>query len=143
MANDKIDDDVTFSIIVQIRKHNNRAQVDNIYIQIIKTVNLENITKEFLDDRIHTLITEGKIIYKVNRNADSYYVHEKKKRKLTHNLQLQNTSPITPYKSFYIPTIYIQIPSIKNQLISHNKTPVTEKSTNLSPDHQTTSQNFT
>lgn len=97
MANDKIDDDVVFSIIVQIRKNNNRAQVDNIYIQIIKTVDLENITKEFLDDRIHTLITEGKIIYKVNRNADSYYVHEKKK-KLTHNLQLQNTSPITPYK---------------------------------------------
>ena len=78
MANDKIDD-VVFSIIVQIRKNNNRAQVDNIYIQIIKTVDLENITKEFLDDRIHTLITEGKIIYKVNRNADSYYVHEKKK----------------------------------------------------------------
>ena len=57
MANDKIDD-TTFSIRFQIRKNNNRADVDNIHKQITKTVDFENITKEFLDERIHTLITD-------------------------------------------------------------------------------------
>ena len=61
MANNKIDD-IIFSIVLQIRKNHNRADVDSIHKQIIKTVDFENITKEFLDDRIHTLITDVKII---------------------------------------------------------------------------------
>ena len=44
---------------------NNRADADSIEKQIIKIVDFENITKEFLDDIIHTLITDGKIIDKV------------------------------------------------------------------------------
>ena len=35
------------------------ADVDSIHKQIIKTVDFENIAKE-LDDRIHTLTTDGK-----------------------------------------------------------------------------------
>ena len=76
MANDKIDD-TNFSIILQILKNDNRADVDS-YKQIRKKFDFENITKEFLDDRIHTLISDGKIIDKINRNADdSYYINEK------------------------------------------------------------------
>ena len=55
-------DDTIFSIILQIRKKHNRADADNIQKQIIKSVDFENITKEFLDDIIHTLITDGRII---------------------------------------------------------------------------------
>ena len=76
MANDKTDDTV-FSIILQIRNNNNRADVGSIHKQITKTVDFENITKEFLDDRIHTLITDGKIMNKTNLNANSYYMNEK------------------------------------------------------------------
>ena len=76
MANDKIDD-TNYSIILQILKNDNRADVDS-YKQIRKKIDFENITKEFLDDRIHTLISDGKIIDKINRNADdSYYINEK------------------------------------------------------------------
>ena len=58
-------DDTIFSIILQIRKKHSRAVAGSIQKQIIKTVDFENITKEFLDDIIHTLITDGKIIDKV------------------------------------------------------------------------------
>ena len=61
MTNDKTDDTI-FSIKLQIRKNNNRADVDSIHKQIIKTVDIKHITKEFLDNRIHTLITDGKVI---------------------------------------------------------------------------------
>ena len=69
MANDKIDDSI-FSIKLEIRKNHNWADVDSIHKQFIKTVDFENITKEFLDDRIHTLITDVKIINKKNRSTD-------------------------------------------------------------------------
>ena len=138
MANNKIDDTI-FSIVLQIRKNDNRIDVDSIHKQIIKTVDFENITKEFLDDRIHTLITDVKIITKIDRNADSYYIHEKDID--TESLNLQNTSAITPDKSFYTPTISIPIPSTEKPLISLNETPITTKSTNPSPDHHKIPQN--
>ena len=69
MANGRINNTI-FSIILQILKNHNPADVYSIHKQIIKTVDFENITKEVLADRIHTFITAGKIINKVNRNAD-------------------------------------------------------------------------
>ena len=69
MANGRINNTI-FSIILQILKNHNPADVCSIHKQIIKTVDFENITKEVLADRIHTFITAGKIINKVNRNAD-------------------------------------------------------------------------
>ena len=79
------------------------------------------------------LITDGTIINKINRNTDSYYLNEKDID--TESLNLQNTSPIIPDKSFYTPTISILIPSTQKSLISANETPFTRKSTNLSTDH--------
>ena len=74
MANDKIDNEI-FVTILRIRKNNNRADLDSIYKEITKSIDFEDVTKEFLDDRIHTLINDGKIINKLNRNANSYYVN--------------------------------------------------------------------
>ena len=48
---------------------------NNFKKEIKKSLDLEDVTKEILDDRIHTLINDGKIINKLNRNADSYYVN--------------------------------------------------------------------
>ena len=138
MDKDKTDDTI-FSILLQIRKNHNRADVDSIHKQIIKTVDFENITKEFLDDRIHTLITDGKIINKINSNTDSYYANEKDID--TESLNLQSTSPFIPDKSFYTGTTSIPIPSSVKPLISPNETPITTKSTNPSPDHHRPSQN--
>ena len=132
-------DDIIFSILLQVCKNHNRADVDSIHEQIIKTVDFQNITKEFLDDRIQTLITDGKIINKINCNTDSYYVNEKDID--TESLNLQNTSPFIPDKSFYTGTISIPIPSRVKPLISPNETPITRKSTNPSSDHHKASQN--
>ena len=74
MANDNIDNQI-FLNIFNIRKKNNRADLNSIFKEIVKSLDFEHVTKEFLDDRIHTLINDGKIINKINRNADSYYVN--------------------------------------------------------------------
>ena len=70
MANDKIDNEI-FVTILRIRKNNSRADLDSIYKEIKKSLDFEDVTKEFLDDRTN----KGKIINKLNRNADSYYVN--------------------------------------------------------------------
>ena len=92
--------DTIFSIILQIRKKHNRVDADSIQKQIIKSVDFENITKEFLDDIIHTLI----ILSKWKRHWDRIRI-------------------IIPDKSFYTPTISIPISSTEQPLISPDETP--------------------
>ena len=101
MATDKIDDAI-FSILLQIRKNNNHADVNSIHKHIIKIVDFEDIPKENLDERIHTLITDGKIINKINRNADSYYVNEKDIESI---LPKDSNTPFISEKSFCTPVI--------------------------------------
>ena len=74
MAND---DNEIFVIVLRITENNNRSdfEIDLIYNEIEKSIDFEDVTKEFLDDRIHTLINDGKIINKLIPNADSYYVN--------------------------------------------------------------------
>ena len=60
MANNKI-----LVTILRIRKSNNRANLDSIYKEINFFLDFQDVTKEFLDDRIHTLINNGKIISKL------------------------------------------------------------------------------
>ena len=52
MTNDTIGNTI-FSVLLQIRKKNNRADTDSIYKQIIKTIDFEDVTREFLDEIIH------------------------------------------------------------------------------------------
>ena len=70
MTNDAIDDAI-FSTMLQICKINNRANIGSIYVQIIKNIEFEDVTKEFINGRIHTLINYEKVINKRTRNADS------------------------------------------------------------------------
>ena len=70
-------------------------------LQIIKAANFENRTKELLDVRIRTLITDRKIMNKINRNADSYYVNGKESD--TESLNLQSAFPIIPGRTVFIP----------------------------------------
>ena len=85
MANDKIDNEI-FVTILRIRKNNNRADLDSIYKEIKKSIDFEDVTKEFVDDRIDKLINDGKIINKLSRNADSYYVNSNRADLETPNL---------------------------------------------------------
>ena len=47
-------------------KKNNRVDIDSIYKQIIKTINFEDVTKDFPDNRIHILINDEIIINKIH-----------------------------------------------------------------------------
>lgn len=70
MTNDAIDDAI-FSTMLQICKISNRANIGSIYEQIIKNIEFEDVTKEFINGRIHTLINYEKVINKKTRNSDS------------------------------------------------------------------------
>ena len=74
MAIDKKDKEI-FVTILRVRKGKKRADLYSIYKEIKKSLDFEDITKEFLDNRMYTLINDGKIINKLNRHADSYYVN--------------------------------------------------------------------
>ena len=76
MVKDRVDDTI-FLNILQICKNSNCADISIVFKQIIKATDFETITKEFLDDTIHSLIINGKIKNKINRNAEPCYVHEK------------------------------------------------------------------
>ena len=58
MANDKIDDEIFVTLLRITKKNNNRADGDSIYKEIKKYLRSEDVTKEFLDDKIHTLIND-------------------------------------------------------------------------------------
>lgn len=64
MVNDKTDNEF-FVAISRILKNNNQTDVDSIDKGIKKSLNFEDVTSEFLDDRIHTLINDEK-----HRNTD-------------------------------------------------------------------------
>ena len=49
MTNDAIDNAIS-STTLQMRKKNNGADIYSIYKQIIKTTDIEDATKEFLDN---------------------------------------------------------------------------------------------
>ena len=127
MANDNINHQI-FLNIFNIRKKNNRADLDSIYKEIVKSLDFEHVTKEFLDDRIHKSINDGKIINKINRNADSYYVNSELFDLET--LNLPNFSPdmqgITP-----TPTISQSNTTQNTPELNVNETPQLPKSGNL------------
>ena len=55
---------IVFSTILQLLKKNNRVDIESIYKHIIKSLNLKDATKEFLDNRTHALINDEKLIKK-------------------------------------------------------------------------------
>ena len=127
MANDNNDNQI-FLNIFNIRKKNNRADLDSIYKEIVKSLDFEHVTKEFLDDRIHTSINDGKIINKINRNADSYYVNSELIDLET--LILPNFSPDMQGKS-PTPTISQSNTTENTPELNVNETPQLPKSGNL------------
>ena len=167
MANDEIDNEI-FVTILHIRKNNNPADLDSIYKEIKQSVEFEDVTKESLDYRIHILTNDGKMINKLNRNADSYYVNSNLVDFETPNLlkssqsvqrialvpkdSLLNSNDaaalganITPQLQGVTlnPTIYIPNSSEDTTALNVSETPIISKSTNLSCiPNSTKSQNL-
>ena len=65
-----------YSAIKQIRGQKNRADINSIHKEIVKVIDFEAISKEFLNDRIEMLLQNDKIINRLNRNKNSYRLNE-------------------------------------------------------------------
>ena len=156
MADNKTDNEI-FVTILRVRKNNNRVDPDSNYKEIKKYIDFEDTTKEFLDDRIHALVNDGKKMNKLNRNADSYYVNSNLVDLETPNLlkssqsvqrialaprdSLSNSNDIpalgaskTPQLQGVTLSSIIFIPNSSEDIstLNVNETPIISKSTNLS-----------
>ena len=65
-----------YSAIKQIRGQKNRADINSIHKEIVKAIDFEAISKEFLNERIEMLLQNDKIINRLNRNKNSYRLNE-------------------------------------------------------------------
>ena len=124
MKNDAVDNTI-FSTILHMHKKNNRADIDSIYKQVVKSIDFEDVTNKFLEDRIQTLINDEKIINKRNRNADSYYA----------NTELVDTGALelllpSQELSKSVPTILIPDSLNDYPLLNESGTPVMPKPNN-------------
>ena len=65
-----------YSAIKQIRGQKNRADINSIHKDTVKTIDFEAISKEVLNERIEMLLQNDKIINRLNRNKNSYRLNE-------------------------------------------------------------------
>ena len=65
-----------FTVINDLRKKPKRADIDSIRKEIIKTTDFKDTTNDDLQDRINILLINEKLINKINRNLNSYFVNK-------------------------------------------------------------------
>lgn len=68
-------DKFIFAIIAKLKPQSKHADINSIRAHIIKTVDFKDITKTNLQERINSLISDGKVVYKLNRNKESYWIN--------------------------------------------------------------------
>ena len=64
------------SAIKQLQGIKKRADVNSIHKKIVKVIDFDSISKEFLNDRIEMLLQNDKTINRLNRNKNSYRLNE-------------------------------------------------------------------
>ena len=62
------------AIINKLKNQNERADIDSIHKQLVKTNTMQDLTKEDLLKKVHDLETEGKSVNKLHQNKDSFQV---------------------------------------------------------------------
>ena len=65
-----------YSAIKQIRGQKNRTDISRMHKEIVKVIDFESISKEFLNDGIKMLLQNDKIINRLKRNKTSYCLNE-------------------------------------------------------------------
>ena len=61
-----------FAMIAKLKQQSKRTNIDSIHARIIKTVYFEDVTRGNLQERMNSLISDGKIVNELNWNKDSY-----------------------------------------------------------------------
>ena len=64
-----------FDIIAKLKQQSKCAGIDSIQAHIIKTADFEDVTKGNFQERMNSLVSDGKVVNKLNRNKNSYYIN--------------------------------------------------------------------
>ena len=104
-----------------------RADINQVLNEIIKNQEFEEITREYLQNHLNKLITEEKIINKINRDQDSYRVN---RDILKIHESDQAPSPVSPFNSSFNNSLFSILPPLIIETPSPAvKTNLTEKLT--------------
>ena len=90
-SEDDVIDVSIFAAIKQIRNNNIRADVPAIFSVMTKGKEFENITPNFIEERINTLIVDKMILNKQRSGKDSYDVNEQTSDVIPNIPELQDT----------------------------------------------------
>ena len=70
-----LDNSILYSI-KKIKKQHQRADIERIFGEVTKTIEFQDLSKNSVQDRVDYLINSNKIINKINRNQDSFFLNE-------------------------------------------------------------------
>ena len=77
MATELIDlDNCILYAIKKLKRQHQRADIEHIFSEMTKTIDFEHLTKDSLSDRVELLLCSNKIVNKINRNRDSFFLNE-------------------------------------------------------------------
>ena len=71
----KLDNTILY-VIKKIKNQHQRADIEHIFDEATKTIDFQHITKDPLKDRVNQLLQSSKLMYKINRSKDSFFLNE-------------------------------------------------------------------
>ena len=63
-------------VIKKIKNQHQRNNIERIFDEVTKTIDFQHITKDSLNDRVNQLLQSNRLINKINRNKDSFFLNE-------------------------------------------------------------------
>ena len=71
----KLDNAILY-VIKKIKNQHQRNNIERIFDEVTKTIDFQHITKDSLNDRVNQLLQSNRLINKINRNKDSFFLNE-------------------------------------------------------------------
>ena len=65
-----------YTLIDKLKRQKKRADTESIHDNLNKSATFQNLSKDVLQDKIDDLVIEGKIINKINRGRNYYWINE-------------------------------------------------------------------
>ena len=69
-------DNTILCVIKKIKNQHQRPDIERIFDEVTKNIDFQHITKDSLNDRVNQLLQSNRLINKINRNKDSFFLNE-------------------------------------------------------------------
>ena len=69
-------DNTILHVIKTTKNQHQRADIERIFDEVTKTIDFQHVTKDSLYDRVNQLLQSNKLINKINRSKDSFFLNE-------------------------------------------------------------------